>query len=96
VAFEALEREGIAAARGRLLPPEVLVSGLARFEATAGEADDFVHGRLMQRDGGEVGAEVAVFAPGGAFLGVGLCDAPARVAPLRLMATASAKLPDFA
>jgi tRNA pseudouridine55 synthase len=93
--FEALEGEGIAAGR-RLLPPEVLVAGLARFEATPAEADNFVHGRLMHRSGGEAGEEVAVFGPDTCFLGVGLCEDGTRVAPLRLMAVASVKSPDFA
>lgn len=96
VTFEALEQEGQEAGRRRLLAPEVLVAGLVRFEATPDEADHFVHGRMMQRRGGAQGEEVAVFAPGGRFLGVGLCEGEARVAPLRLMTTASTKSPDFA
>src|SRR5262249_5955108 len=42
--FEDLERD-CAAARSRLLPPEVLVAGLTRFDATPEQSDDFVHGR---------------------------------------------------
>ncbi len=93
--FEALEGDGIAARR-RLLAPEVLVMGLARFDATPAEADNFVHGRLMHRSGGEAGEEVGVFGPDGCFLGVGLCEDGTRVAPLRLMAAVSVKSPDFA
>jgi tRNA pseudouridine55 synthase len=93
--FDELESLG-AAAEARLLSPEVLVAGLSRFEANPEETDDFVHGRLMQRRGGNPGDEVAVYASGGRFLGVGLCDAAERVAPLRLMAGTDAKSPVFA
>jgi tRNA pseudouridine55 synthase len=81
--FEELEA---GAARDRLLPTEVLVAGLARFDATPEETDDFVHGRPIHSPGGEGGRELAVFAPGGRFLGVGLRDAPGSIAPRRLMA----------
>lgn len=95
VDFQSLEVMGVEAARARLLAPEILVSGLARFEATAAEADDFVHGRKVHRRAGDEREEVAVFAPQGRFLGVGLCDAPERLAPLRLIAGADAKSPDL-
>ena len=94
VSFEQLEDEG--SKEGYLLAPEALVSGLPRFEATPEEADRFGHGRTIDRAGGRVRDEVAVYAPGGRFLGVGLCDAPGRIAPLRLMSLAAAKTPDFA
>jgi tRNA pseudouridine55 synthase len=94
--FEELEGLGRAAALARLLAPEVLVASLARFDATAEEADDFVHGRMVHRRAGDENDEVAVYAPEGRFLGVGLCAAAERIAPLRLMATADAKSPDFA
>jgi tRNA pseudouridine55 synthase len=94
--FEELEAAGPQAARERLLVPEVLVRGLARFEATPEEADHFVHGRRVPRGGGEAGGEVAVFALEGRFLGVGLCEAGERIAPLRLISGADAKSPDFA
>jgi tRNA pseudouridine55 synthase len=42
--LEELERDP-EGARKRLLPTEVLVAGLARFDATPQESDDFVHGR---------------------------------------------------
>jgi tRNA pseudouridine55 synthase len=95
-ALPELEAAGAAAARSRLLPTDVLVAGLARFEATAAEADDFVHGRWVARRGGEEHEEVAVFAPQGRFLGVGRCESAERIAPLRLMSGVHAESPDFA
>jgi tRNA pseudouridine55 synthase len=83
VTFEELEADP---ARERLLPTEVLVAGLTRFDATSEETDDFVHGRPIHSPGGAGGAELAVFAPGGRFLGVGLRDAPGLIAPRRLIA----------
>ncbi len=94
--FAELEAAGRDAARARLMAPEVLVAALPRFEATAGEADDFVHGRWVVRRGGEEREEVAVFAPQGRFLGVGRCESEERIAPLRLVSEAHAKSPDFA
>jgi tRNA pseudouridine55 synthase len=94
--FEELEGLGIEAARANLLPPEVLVRELARFEATVEESEHFLHGRVVHRRAGAELEEVAVYAPGGRFLGVGRCEAAERLAPLRLMATADAKSPDFA
>ncbi len=93
--FAELEGAGREAARERLLPAEVLVATLPRFEATADEAEHFVHGRWVGRRGGEEREEVAVFAPEGHFLGVGRCESEGRIAPLRLMATAHAKSPDL-
>ena len=94
--FAELEAAGRDAARERLMAPEVLVAALPRFEATAGEADDFVHGRWVGRRGGEEREEVAVFAPQGRFLGVGRCESEERIAPLRLVSETHAKSPDFA
>jgi tRNA pseudouridine55 synthase len=94
--FAELEAAGRDRARERLMAPEVLVAALPRFEATADEADDFVHGRWVVRRGGEEREEVAVFAPQGRFLGVGRCESEERIAPLRLVAEARAKSPDFA
>lgn len=94
--FAQLEEAGREGARRRLLPTEVLVEGLARFEANPAEADDFVHGRWVARRGGEEREEVAVFAPQGRFLGVGRCESAERIAPLRLLSEVHAKSPDFA
>ena len=95
VDFEALEREGIAAARLRLHVPEVLVAGLARLDAAADEAARFGHGQEIGAPAGP-GDEVAVFGPGGRFLGVASRVGGGRIAPLRLMSTVDAKRPDFA
>jgi tRNA pseudouridine55 synthase len=96
VAFEVLERDGEARARGRLLPPDALVQALARLDATVEEAEHFCHGRIFAREDGEPGAEVAIFAPGGRFLGVGQRAAGGRIAPLRLMSPVPGKSPVFA
>ena len=95
VPLEALAAEGTDAARRRLLPPEVLVAALTRFEATPEEARRFGHGRVIERGAGEVEDDVAVFAPDGRFLGVGRASSPASITPLRLMAGAAPKYPDF-
>jgi tRNA pseudouridine55 synthase len=95
VTFEALEADGEARARARLLPPEALAASLARLDATAEEALRFGHGRIIERALAPAG-EVAVYAPGGRFLGVGACLGEGGVAPLRLMRSADAKSPDFA
>ena len=94
--LEALEVEPRDAVVGRLLDPQVLVAGLRRLDATPEETDHFVHGRQVVREGDESLEEVAVFAPGGRFLGVGRGDGAGRIAPLRLMAEPRAKFPDFA
>lgn len=94
ITLETLAAEGIESARGRLLPPQVLVSALTRFEATPEEARRFGHGRVIDRGVGAE-ADVAVFAPDGRFLGVGRESSPGAIAPLRLMADAAAKCPDF-
>jgi tRNA pseudouridine55 synthase len=97
VGFEILEQDGQARARERLLPPEALVGGLRRLDTTTQEALHFCHGRVFERQqGGDPGEEVAIFAPGGPFLGVGQCGAGGLVSPLRLMSFAGAKLPVFA
>jgi tRNA pseudouridine55 synthase len=95
VTFEALEAEGEARARLRLRPPEALAASLARIDATEEEALRFGHGRIVARAYPPSG-EVAVYAPGGRFLGVGSCLGEGGIAPLRLMRSADAKAPDFA
>jgi len=93
LSLEALEALGVAA-RARLLPPEALVAALPRFDASAPQAAGFAHGRPIATLAAP-GAEVAVYAPGGRFLGVGagLAD---RIAPLRLLSPPSEKSPEFA
>jgi tRNA pseudouridine55 synthase len=95
VTFETLATEGEARARARLLPPESLAASLPRLDATPEEASRFGHGRIIERVFGSAG-EVAVYAPGAIFLGVGSSLGGAGVAPLRLMRSADAKSPDFA
>jgi tRNA pseudouridine55 synthase len=96
VTFETLEAQGQAQARERLLPPEALVAALARLDATQEEADHFGHGRIFVRAGGAPGEEVAIYAPGGRFLGVARRDEGGRVVALRLMSAPPAKAPVFA
>jgi tRNA pseudouridine55 synthase len=83
-----LEAEGVEAARARLLPLEVLVAELPRQESPEGEALRFTQGQEIDCPSARIGDEVAVYGPGGRFLGVGRCGAEGRVAPLRLLATA--------
>ncbi len=95
VPLETLAAEGTEAARGRLLPTEVLVAALTRFDASPEEARRFGHGRVIERGAGAVEADVAVFAPDGRFLGVGRASSPESITPLRLMADAPPKYPDL-
>lgn len=78
------------AARARLLPPEALVAGLPRIDAGPDDARRFAHGQPIVPPGAPQGAEAALFAPGGRFLGVGRLEAGGRIAPLRLLATLEA------
>jgi len=91
VTFETLEEGGADGARGHLLPTEVLVASLPRLDADAEEAKRFTHGRVLAH-AAEQGSDVAVFSPEGRFLGVGRGGA-AGLAPLRLIATAGARVP---
>jgi len=83
--LEALEVAGPVGGRARLLPVEVLVQGLPRFDCRAAEAQRFSHGQEIAATATPGPAEVAVFGPEGRFLGVAAA-AGARLAPLRLMA----------
>ncbi|MEP7261813.1 MAG: tRNA pseudouridine(55) synthase TruB [Usitatibacter sp.] len=95
--LDALKELGVENARARLLPVDVLVRDLPRQECSADLALRFTQGQVVHLDGASPGVEYALFGPAGVLLGVGRCEAPARVSPLRLMATAgAAKLPDFA
>lgn len=95
VTLETLASDGVSAARERLLPLQVLVSTLARFDATPEEALRFGHGRMIERGTGNSQAEVAVFDAEGRFLGVGREHSPGCIAPLRLMAGTAPKCPDY-
>lgn len=85
VTLEALESDGVDAARGRLLPVDILVQGLARRDCDEGEARRFEHGQELPERAAP-GTEIAVFGPGHRFLGVGIAVAGSRLAPMRLMA----------
>ena len=85
IPLDAVERDR-EAARAALLPPEVLVGSLARVEASVAEAERFGHGQPIARESPADGAELALFGPGGRFLGVGVGRADGTIAPLRLVA----------
>jgi tRNA pseudouridine55 synthase len=82
-------------AREDLMPPEALVGGLARREASGEEAKRFGHGQAIDAGLVSEGAEVAVFDPAGRFVGVGSVRAGGRLAPLRLMARNDPDAPDL-
>jgi tRNA pseudouridine55 synthase len=85
VAMAELEACGPEKARGRLLPVDALVRELEPFSAGTEEALRFSHGRVIP--GASPGADpVAVYAPGGRFLGVAEALPGGGLAPLRLMA----------
>lgn len=98
---DAITLDGLAAlspaqARARLMVPEVLVGGLRRLDADAGAALRFTQGQMLEAALATPGDEIAVFGPGGVFLGVGRGESGGRLSPLRLMATGQgADLPDF-
>ena len=85
IALETLEEAGPASARERLLPVDALVQGLEPFSAGFEEAACFSHGRVIP-GAGPGGDPVAVYAPGGRFLGVAQPAPGGGLAPLRLMA----------
>jgi len=86
--LEAIEADPDAARR-RLLPPEALVAGLVRLDATADDARRFGHGQAIGAPQGLAeAAELAVFAPGGQLLGVGRVAGSGRIAPVRLVTAA--------
>jgi tRNA pseudouridine55 synthase len=92
--LEALESMGVEGARGRLLPVEVLVSGLPRRDCPESEAMRFTQGQSVECPGATPGAEFAVRDPAGRFLGVGRSEVAGRLAPVRLLATGgSAQIP---
>jgi tRNA pseudouridine55 synthase len=93
VTLEQLEAAGPEAARGFLRPLEVLVEGLPRWDSPAEEAGRFAHGQVVACPGVAPGAEIALFGPGGRFVGVGRCEESGRLAPLRLLAGAAAEIP---
>ena len=88
VSLEALAAAGVESARSRLLPVDALVAGLDRLDASEREARRFCNGQALENAPG-AGPEVAVYEPGGRFVGVGARQPDGRIAPLRLVATAS-------
>ncbi|MBX3672209.1 MAG: tRNA pseudouridine(55) synthase TruB [Burkholderiales bacterium] len=86
---EALAGMGIAAARARLLPVEVLVRTLPRSDLGEREAWAIRNGQELPSDPAWGDGERALFGPAGEFIGVGLVAA-GRMAPARLMATGEA------
>jgi tRNA pseudouridine55 synthase len=93
VTLERLETAGVEGARGFLRPLEVLVEGLPRWDSPADEAARFAHGQVVACPDAAPGVEIALFAPGGRFVGVGRCEESGRLAPLRLLAGAAAEIP---
>ena len=93
VTLERLEAAGVEGARGFLRPLEVLVEGLPRWDSPADEAGRFAHGQEIACGEASPGAEIALFGPGGRFVGVGRCEQPGRLAPLRLLAGAGTEIP---
>ncbi len=86
---EALADMGVAAARARLLPVEVLVRTLPRADLAEREAWAIRNGQeLVALEGWEAG-ERALFGPAGEFIGVGKVGG-GRLAAARLMATGAA------
>ena len=95
VDMERLEAIGVENARRLLLPLAVLVEGLTRWDVPLEVAVRFAQGQELRQAPAAEGAEVAVFAPGGRLVGVGLRVAGGRLAPARLLAVDNPKSPDF-
>lgn len=86
-----------AEAPARLLPVEVLVAGVPRWECADDWAWRFSQGQEIEGPDLPEGTELAVFATAGRFVGVGRMAQSRRLAPLRLMSPgAQVKRPDFA
>ena len=88
VGLGTLEGEGVDAARQRLLPLEVLVAELPRLDADEERAWRFGQGQVLQLEPEAPAGEIAVFGPGGRFIGVGRREAGGPLAPVRLLAGA--------
>ena len=88
---EALEGMGVAAARARLLPVEVLVRTRPRSDLGEREAWAIRNGQELPSAAGWCEGERALFGPAGEFIGVGLVAA-GRMSPARLMATGEARV----
>lgn len=82
----ALEAMGVEAARDALLPVDVLVAGLPRWDAPEEPAWRFSQGQVVGCPAARPGEAWAVFRPGGALIGVGRAEGAGRLAPERLLA----------
>ena len=91
--LDELQEMGVEAARSRLFPVDVLIAGLARFDADPTAALRFTQGQEVDCAGAAAGTEWAVHGPAGAFLGVARAPVAGRLAPLRLMDTAKPRVP---
>lgn len=91
-----LEANGLDWRRSKLSPTQSLVASLARWDVSHEQAIRFVQGQELVNAPEEEGREVAVFAPSGKLVGVGLRGANGRLASRRLMAVANPKCPDLA
>ena len=89
----ALEAAGVPGARSALLPVDVLVAGLPRWNASEESALRFTQGQVIDCPEALPGSEWAIHAPSKRFLGVGRAEGRGRLAPLRLMATAAHEAP---
>lgn len=81
-----LEAMGPDAARGRLLPVDVLVKSLPRTDLEEREAWAIRNGQVMPADPAWPAGDRALFGPGGKFIGVGVVI-EGRLEASRLMAT---------
>ena len=93
-ALETLQQSGPEAARGMLLPPDILVAELPRIALDPEKALRFGHGQWVDVEGTVAAPIAAVFAPDQAFVGVATVEG-SRIVPLRLLADRQ-KFPDFA
>lgn len=90
VSLDALKEMGPEAARGRLLPVEVLVATLPRSDLAERQAWAIRNGQEIPADTLWPAGERAVFGPAGEFIGVGAVTG-GRLSAIRLLATGEAK-----
>jgi tRNA pseudouridine55 synthase len=81
----------------RLLPVDVLVANVPRWDCSQEGARRFSQGQEIEGPDSPEGTELAVFGAAGRFMGVGRIAPGRRLAPLRLMSLrADGESPDFA
>jgi len=73
--------------RALLQPPDLLVAGLPRTELDAATTRAIRQGRSVSVPQLEAVGQVAMYASGSGFLGVGEVQSPGRLSPRRLLAT---------